>query len=389
MRKRMWLLILAILAAASLALPIGTNAQGGWPTVDPAVVNQIIAQTSTRAFAAIGAPAAALDTIRRGQAGARLAELADAAAAVSVFRPGLGLWKTILPTRGLGRANLTPDAQTPDDNRPSRLVGTVFEPGIGARQVVVVWGADPNGKPEEVRFYDANNQRVADPDYSRLVVRQLRGDGSGSAAPIDQGVLVAARETCYTVGLQQACVAPDTFTPDAESVARATDAATLLSAAYSFNVEFDLDGAVSELVGARPRQACARSMGALRSDNTRAVRGCDVNLVFTGVLEQKDGQPIGLFNVLSNADLDVFDLQGKPANRLPAGAYLVVDVTPPDARAKPGSPGVLLLANADGRSHFLLPSRVMEGFGATDDPGAQSRRGQAAIKYGVIGAQGF
>jgi hypothetical protein len=389
MRRRNWLLIFAILAAVSLALPTWTNAQGGWPTIDPAVVDQVIGQTSTRSFAALGAPAAALETIRRGQAGARLAELADTAAAVSVFRPGVGLLKTVIPTRGQGRANLAPDTQTTDDNRPARLVGTVFEPGVGARQVVVVWGADPNAPPEEVRFYDSNNQRIADPDYSRLVVRRLRGDDSGFAAPIDQGVLVAARETCYTVGLEQACVAPETFTPDAQSVARATDAAKLLGETYAFDVEFDLDGAVSELVGARPRQACARSMGALRSDNTRAVRGCDVNLVFTGVLEQKEDQPIGLFNVLANADMDVFDLQGKPVNRLPAGAYLVVDVTPQEAREKPGSAGVLLLANADGQTHFLLPSRVMEGFGAAEDPGAEIRRGQAAIKYGVLGAQGF
>lgn len=389
MRRRNWFLILTILMAVALALPIGTSAQGGWPTVDPAVVEQIIGQTSTRAFAALGAPAAALDTLRRGQAGARIAELADTANAVSVFRPGLGLLKTVIPTRGQGRASLTPDTQTADDNRPARLVGTVFEPGGGARQVMVVWGADPNGKPEEVRFYDANNQRITDPEYNRLVVRQLRGDGSGSAAPIDQGVLVAARETCYTVGLQQACVAAETFTPDAASVEAATEAAKLLSGAYAFDVEFDLEGAVSELIGTRSRQACARSMGALRSDNTRAVRGCDVNLVFTGVLEQKEGQPIGLFNVLSNADIDLFDLQGKPANRLPAGAYLVVDVTPPEMREKPGSGGVLLLANADGRAHFLLPSRVMEGFGAADDPDAETRRGQAAIKYGVLGAQGF
>lgn len=389
MRRQKWLLILAILAAASLALPTWIDAQGGWPTVDPAVVDQVIAQTSTRPFAALGAPAAALDSIRRGEAGARLAQLADTAAAVSVFRPGLGLLKTVIPTRGQGRADFVPDIQTADDNRPARLVGTVFEPGAGARQVVVVWGADPDAPPEEVRFYDSNNKRIADPDYSRLVVRTLRGDVSGFAAPIDQGVLVAARETCYTVGLSQACVAPETFKPDEESVAHATDAAKLLSETYAFEVEFDLEGAVSELIGTRARQACARSMGALRSDTARVVRGCDVNLVFTGVLEQIEGQPIGLFNVLANAELDAFDLQGKPVSRLPAGAYLVVDVTPPAAREEPGSAGALLLANADGRTHFLIPSRVMEGFGAADDPDAEGRRGQAAIKYGVIGPQGF
>jgi hypothetical protein len=389
MRKRKWLLIFAILAVASLALPTWIGAQGGWPSVDPSVVDQVIAQSATRPFAPLGAPAAALDAIRGGQAGERLAELADTAAAVSVFRPGLGLWKTVIPTRGQGRANLVPDTQTADDNRPARLVGTVVEPGAGARQVVVVWGDDPDAPPEEVRVYDTDNQRVADPQYGRLVVRRLRGDDSGYAAPIDQGVLVAARETCYTVGLNQACVAPETFTPDAESVAAATEAAELLSQAYAFDVEFDLEGAVSELIGARPRQACARAMGALRSENERAVRGCDVNLVFTGVLEQIEGQPIGLFNVLRNADLDAFDLQGKPVNRVPAGAYLVVDVTPQAAREQPGSPGALLLANADGRTHFLLPSRVTEGFGASDDPDAEGRRWQAAIKYGVIGAQGF
>jgi hypothetical protein len=189
--------------------------------------------------------------------------------------------------------------------------------------------------------------------------------------------------------LQQVCVTPETFEPDEESVAHATDAAKLLSEAYRFDIEFDLDGAVSELVGARPRQACALNMGTLRSSAVRVVRGCEVNLVFTGVLEQKEEQPIGLFNVLSDAELDVFDLQGKPVNRLPQGAFLVVDVTPSDALAKPGSPGLLLLANADGRSHFLLPIRVMEGFGAAVDPDAESRRGQAAIKYGVIGPQGF
>jgi hypothetical protein len=102
-----------------------------------------------------------------------------------------------------------------------------------------------------------------------------------------------------------------------------------------------------------------------------------------------DGQPIGLFRVLRDTDMKTYDVQGNLVGKLPAGSYLVLDATSPDVADTVGAPGALFLVNANGSDNFLIPSRVEEGFGSSDDPDADSRRGQAAIKDAFIGGHGF
>lgn len=358
------------------------------PLPDARVINTVISRTARAVFLPIEAPPAALNALRTSPAGAALADRADTARAVTVFGLGEGLNRTIIPTRGLAEAFLAPDARTPDDNRPAQIVGAVVEPGRPARQVVMVW-SDPYGLPSEVRFYDADNRRIPDDQRIGLVIRELRGDETGLAAPIDQGVVVAARETCYTVGLTQACLTPETFTPDQQAMDIATETAQILTAAYDFDVTFDLEGALSEVIGDRQRQACARSLASMPEVAQATPRECEANLVFTAASRIEEGQPIGLFRVLRDVELTTFDVRGITVPRLPAGAYLVMNATPRETRLTPGAPGALFLVNADGRSHFLIASRVMEAFGSSDDPEAEARRGQAAIKYGLIAAQGF
>ncbi len=357
------------------------------PLPDRAVIDQMIADSKGPTSALIAVPTSLLGGLKGGPFG-DLTQRADAGKAVHVMSYDASSVRTFVPLVGAADGRLQPDTKTPDDGLPAQVIGVSLASGKGSVVLVAVWKDTGSKKPTDIRFYQDGKLQPADVAYT-INVRNFKGDRSRKVSTGDQGAIIAARETCYTFGLNQVCFGPKKFVRDERIAAVVEKTSAELSAAYDFDVKLDLDGGVAEVIGSNQRAVCTREFGQSRQFPNKVLPGCTVNLVFTGVTKMLDGQPIGLFQVLRDVDMKAYDVQGNLVGKLPAGSYLVLDATPPEVAATPGATGALFLVNANGAEHFLIPSQVVEGFGSSDDPDADSRRGQAAVKDGFIGGHGF
>src|SRR5258706_4100778 len=148
-----------------------------------------------------------------------------------------GLRRIDIPMLNSADTVLGPTLQTPDDNLPGQIIGAVFEPDKGPMLLVITW-KDKSKKPGDIRFYTYSDGKLQYTTPYKLIFRKLKGNKSGKVAPGDQGVAIASRETCFSVGLDQVCYAPDKHTPD--DTARSTINAAMqeLTKAYSFKVNF-------------------------------------------------------------------------------------------------------------------------------------------------------
>jgi hypothetical protein len=387
--------ILIVIGVCVISLALTTvpgRAQGGGqplpPLPDRAVIDKMIKDSQGPTLTAIRAPSAALGDVKTGPFG-DLTQRADVNRAIHAIGPdSAGPLRTVIPLVGAEKGMLQPDTKTPDDGLPAQVIGVSYESGKGGVVAVAVWKDKGSKKPTDIRFYQRGKPLSTDTAYA-ISVRKFKGDRSGKVSAGDQGAIIAARETCYTFGLDQVCYGPQKFVPDERIASVVEKTAGELSDAYDIQVKFDLDGGVAEIIGSDQRTRCDRSFAASRQAPVKAPSDCSVNLIFTAVTKIREGQPIGLFRVLRDINMKVYDAQGNPAGKLPAGSYLVLDATSPDVVDTPGAPGALFLVSADGSNNFLIPCQVAEGFGGSDDPDAVSRRGQAAIKDAFIGGRGF
>ena len=389
--KRVWIVFGVCVIYLALAAVPGW-AQGGHPQPlpplpDRAVIDKMIKDSQGPARVVISVPSALLGGLKGGPFG-DLTQRADAGKAVHVMGYDASSVNTIVPLVGAATGRLQPDTKTPDDGLPAQVIGISLASGREPVTMVAVWKDTGSKKPAEIRFYQGSKLQHADDAY-KIGVRKFKGDRTGKVSTGDQGAIIAARETCYTFGLDQVCYGSEDFVRNEKIAAVVEKTAAELSAAYDFKVKLDLDGGVAEVVGGNQRAVCTREFAQSRQFPNRVLPGCTVNLVFTGVTKILEGQPIGLFRVLRDTDMKTYDVQGKLVGKLPAGSYLVIDATSPAVADTPGAQGALFLVNANGTDHFLIPSQVVEGFGSSDDPDADSRRGQAAIKDGFIGGHGF
>jgi hypothetical protein len=369
-------------------------AQGGKqalpPLPAPAVIAKVIAETQGPNYVPLntaGVALTALQTLATTPLAAAAQQL-DTTQAIHYFSLDTGLGRTVMPIRDSRSATLQADTKTPDDQLPAKIVGATFEPGKPVTVLVAVWKDSSQGrKPEEIRFYA--DGKLISPGDIKITIRKLKGTKKGTPSTGDEGVIIAARETCFNFALDQICYGPKKHTKD-NSVAKIAEQADKdLSAVYDIKAKFDTDGALPEVMGTTQRQQCAANLAQAQQLTQSALTNCKVNLIFTGVTKFDPNGPIGLFKVLQDADLKAYSPDGTLVGRLPAGTYVVLDATPLEARSEPGTPGALFLVNANGKDHYLIPSQVVEGFGSSDDPEANDRRGQAGIKDGYIGGQGF
>jgi hypothetical protein len=298
-----------------------------------------------------------------------------------------GLRRISIPMLNAADTVLSPMLQTPDDNLPGQIIGAVFEPDKGPMLLVIAW-KDKSKKPSDIRFYTYSDGKLQYTTPYKLIFRKLKGNKSGKVAPGDQGVAIASRETCFSVGLDQVCYAPDKHTPDDQARSTINEALQELSKAYAFKVKFDLDGALPDVAGSDWRTQCADKLKqATTLSAITKVPECSATMVFTAASQIQAGQPIALFHLSKDIDHNAYDLTGTFVGKVSAGNYLAFDATP--NVTEPGEPSVLFLVNADGKNHCLIPSGVIEGFGASDDKDASSRRGQAAIKDANAGFHDF
>jgi len=385
--NRKLLVLVAGLAACLLIGLSPVHSQGGNPLPplpSDQAIGRVVRAAAVRSLTSVKMPGIAIKGAPTGIA-ANLDTRADTAKTATAFGLDARLKQSISPLVGSEKGVFAADAQTPDDKQPAQALGLIGTAN-GTRAVMLVF---KDGQPNAIRFYDKNGLVQDDSTNSKFVLRQLIGTDQGLPAVGDQGVIIGARETCFTVGLQQACYATAKFTPDDKVVAQAQAALKALTAAYNVSVQFDTDGALAELLGNTPRKGCDDALTKLTALKSDAITGCQPNLIFAASTTIVDGQPIGLFRVLKAADVQVFDTSGRLVGSLPAGDYFVLNATPADSRAIPGSPGALFLVSANGKDNFLLPSRVVEGFGSTGDADATKNTIQAGIKNGFINGQDF
>lgn len=300
-----------------------------------------------------------------------------------------GLKSVLVPMLNLSTTQLAPSMQTPD-GVSAMLLGAVFSFDSGPSMLVLTWKDSNAPKPSDVRVYTLVNGTPQFTTPYKVFYRKFKGNKNGKVAAGDQGLLVAARETCFSVGMDQVCFSPTKQDKQADPKAASSlnDAVTALSKTYNITAKIDVDGALSEIAGPGVRTACAAKLAqATAAPTIPKISECAITMIFAGVSDTQAGQPIGALSLLKDIDLPAFDLQGNPVSKLLAGNYLILDATAD--LTDPGTPGVLMLVNADGKNHFLIPSQVIEGFGDSDDKDANSRKGQAGVKDATVGAHGF
>ncbi len=376
------------------------RAQGGSqplpPLPDRAVLDKVIKETGGPTFTKIGVPDSIASQLL-STATALNPGLATAGTADKVFdldhalyyiSIDSGLQRIVIPM--LGVSALQPTIQTPGDSLPASIVGAVFDFAKGPAVLVVVWkDKDVTKKAADLRFYASTGGNLQFTTPYKLSYRKLKGNKAGKVAAFDQGAAIAARETCFTVGFDQVCYAPDKPSPDSKASSTVGDAYQALSKVYALKVKFDLDGALPDIAGPTVRSQCADKLSTLTAGPATppSPAECSPTITFTAASSMQAGQPIGLIHVLKDIDLKAYDVKGNLIGSVPAGNYLIVAATPDIT--DPGTPGVLFLVNADGKNHYLIPGVVVEGFGESDNADSNSRRGQAAIKDAMVGAYGF
>jgi hypothetical protein len=351
------------------------------PVPSASILNRVIRETGGPTFTPLNAPQFILTRLGRFTGVfSGIQHRVSVPQSVNYLTTAGRLHETIMPLLNSADAVLDPDITAPGtDPRPGKIIGAIFQPARGEQAVQVVVAVFPPGcsacAPEKVRFY-YNDTRYR--EYS-LYWGQFRDvKGNGRVAQIDDGAVIAHKHTCVTVGLEQVCWDPYSYpalrdepTPKNRIYAAYTQAKVV----YDLRVDFYVDDAVPDLLGAEVRGRCAEQLRGATGFTSPLTR-CIPNAVFSAAKDHIAGQPISILVISRSADLKAYRANGTYTGMLPAGQYLVIDATP--HRNVPGMVGVLYLVNLDTVNHYLIPSIVLEGF--ADNPAIAED--QAGIKDG-------
>jgi hypothetical protein len=307
--------------------------------------------------------------------------------AVNYFTTSGRLTETVIPLVDSRTAILDPVFTAPGrEPRPAKIIGALYQPARGTMVVVAVfkpeaWQCPGCNPPEKVRFYYDSTQYY---EYSLYWGQFADYGGDGKLEAVDDGALIAHKYTCVAVGLEQVCWDPYSYSalrdePTPKDLAYA--AYTRAKDRYNLGVDFYVDDAVPDLVGAASRAACAIQLQAATQFNS--LSQCVPNVVFTASKSVMNGQPVGIWVAQRNIAMWAYTAAGVFTGNLPAGEYLVMPARP--SLTVPGTPDVLFLIDINGVNHYLIPSVVMQGFG--QNPVVDERH--AAIKDGTMSSRGF
>lgn len=275
------------------------------------------------------------------------------------------LRETVIPVAGLRDAVLDPDMTAPGaETRPAKIVGAVHQPYRGTMWVVAVF--KPNAAscpdcepPEKVRFYYTATDYH---EYSIVWGTFFDAKGDHKLEPVDEGAVISHKRSCISVGLEQVCWEPDSYSdvrdePTPKDIAY--DAYTRFKDRYDLRVDFYVDDAVPDILGLQQRSNCANYLA--NATTFTGMAACYPNVVITSAKETKPNQPIAILIVAAAADIRTFDTAGNFIGQLPVGEYLVMNAE--NASSIPGTPTALFLVNGDGTNHYLIPSMTTQGFG--------------------------
>lgn len=386
------LLIILMLAASGLVAPLAAGAAAGQDPLPPmpseAIRNAVIQASGGVSMTSLGMPAALSVAFSRFSMAPFNSVTLDAAHIVHYIDFKRADRQILIPRIDSATLELRANTTSPDDNKPAMVIGGYYDWTYGPRMVLAIFpNTKPDTKPSQVRLYtvDATGTLSYDTPYkgSYLMFKGVNGQLSSG----DVGALIAAKQACYALGLDQLCL-------EAKNQLREMNLVSLVQAAlqdtakvYDFDTkQFDNKQSVPDIVGVNSRLACRVAMQATLNMNDALPPSCNPNIVFTASKTVKPGDPVALFNVIGPNDMKAYDLQGNLVGSLPIGSYLVVDATPSNVSRTPGNVSVFFLINADKVNHFLIPNVFIEGFG----DGILGKSEQvAAIKDGTTSGWGF
>lgn len=381
-----------ILACLVLLMSVSTPTLAGNSPLPPLppewVINKVIRETGGAVFTPMFAP----NSIRQQLVAFsgvfnNVENKVNFRQAVNYITTSGALTETIIPLVNSRIAVLDPDFTAPGlEPRPAKIIGASYRNGQGTTVVVAIfkpdaWQCPGCEPPEKVRFYHNSTQYE---EYSLYWGQYQDYGGDGRLEAVDEGALISHKFTCVAVGLEQVCWDPYSYSalrdePTPKDLVYA--AYTRAKDRYDLLVDFYVDDAVPDMVGAVNRFACAAQLRV--ATQFSSLSHCVPNVVFTASKSSINGQPMGIWVARNNIVMRAYTAAGVFTGNLPAGEYLVIPARP--YLTTPGTPDVLFLVNTDGVNHYLIPSVVMQGFG--QNPAIDE--GQAAIKDGTIRFRGF
>ncbi len=379
------LLLMIVMLCFLGLIPETTKANGSPlpPMPSQAAVNNVISQTSGIPYTPLGVPNVVLNQLSNFTGVfANVRHQIDVDKSISYIKTTRRLTETVMPLLNSGSAVLDPDITAPgSEPRPGKIIGALFQPSRGVMVIVAIFKLNTFGcsncEPEKIRFYYNSTQ------YHEYSI--IWGQFNGQPSLLDQGSLIAHKYSCVTVGIEQVCWEPYSYSAVREEPTPkdiAYDAYTDAKDRYDLQVDFAVDDAVPDIVGQHQRTQCRQQLTNATSFNF--LSQCRPNLVFTSAKEFQTNQPIGIFVVTHQTNLRAYNNgTGQFMGNLPTGRYLVRNATP--SINTPGAIGVLQLINIDSNNHYLIPSMVMEGFAqssAITEP-------RAAIKDGFVWGRCF
>ena len=368
-------LLMALVLQPSLAIqPSQEVAKPPLPLIpSQSIVDAVILDTGGAIFTPLAVPNAILAELAAFGAPFTDATL-DPAQAVNFIDSTGTLRETLIPVAGLETATLAPTFTTPGENpKQGMVIGAMYQPGRGAMWVVVTFSNDPVPVPKHVRFYHKPKKY-----YQQAVKIGIFEDDNGDLQvdPADAGAVISFKRSCITVGLSQVCWKPYSK-PVVREVGKPAFKVAMTVAKFRTKFKFSSTihskTTVPDIIGQEEREACAAYL--VTATVFSNMTACKPNVFLAASTETVDGQPIALLFARSDLDVRTYDANGVFVGQLPQGKYLVLNTYAADTNA--GTPTALFLVGLDG-STYLIPSRIMEGFGV----GAIGNTGQAGLRDG-------
>jgi len=348
-------------------------------------VQSVVSQTNGVTLTPLGVSSTVVNTLN-AFGGAFTSISLDTANAVHYIDLNGTLKESVIPRAGMRTAALDPDMTTPgNDARPGKIIGAVHQPSRGMMWVVAVFkpnafncpGCEP---PEKIRlYYNATEFH----EYSIVWSTFFDNNGDNMVEAVDEGAVIAHSRSCITIGLEQACWQPYSYSdvrqePQPKDIAY--NAYTALNNAWDMKVDFYVDDAMPDIYGLAQRNACAAYLANATVFNN--MTACIPNVVITAAKENKRNRPIAIMVVLSSADVRTFDVNANPVGSLPPGDYVVRNAE--NANNHPGTATALFFTNLAGTG-YMVPTTVVQGFGNNSSFDSKV----AGIKDGLAGYRLF
>lgn len=351
------------------------------PLPDQTVIDDVVSLTGGANYEPLTVPASVIAELEAF--GSPFSDVVlDTTRAVHYIDSAGTLRETIIPAADLRTAPLAATFTAPgSDPVPGMVIGALFRPSHGVRFIVATFKEHTRDDVEKIRLYRKPNKY----DEQTAKVGIFEDDDNDSAVDtVDDGASMSFKHSCITVGLHQVCwrvKAKDGGREKAKPNAKVGKALGAFRSLYKFGSDIDIKHAVPDILGKSERELCRASLATATAFVKMAA--CKPNAFFSGAKAVVPGTPIGLLVLRSPADIRAFDSSGVPIDGgLPKGKYLVMATPSVDTDA--GTPTALFLIGLNG-VNYLVPSRIMEGFGV----GVQGDTQAAGIRDGFVGYRLF